>query len=67
MTVASLFFDYTPLPMAFGIIISAVIAFVLAQLTLGRSLRYGRRSAGRLKFGGDGHVFSFVLCVVTLS
>lgn len=36
MAVAGLFFDGTPLPMVFGITISAVIAFVLAQLTLGR-------------------------------
>lgn len=37
MAVAGLFFDGTPLPMVVGITMSAVIAFALAQLTLGRS------------------------------
>ena len=36
MAVAGLFFDGTPLPMVAGITISAVIAFALAQVTLGR-------------------------------
>lgn len=36
MAVAGLFFDGTPLPMVAGITISAVIAFGLAQVTLGR-------------------------------
>lgn len=36
MAIAGLFFDGTPLPMVFGITTSAVIAFVLAQVTLGR-------------------------------
>ena len=36
MAVAGLFFDGTPLPMVAGITISAVIAFAIAQVTLGR-------------------------------
>lgn len=36
MAVAGVFFDGTPLPMIAGITVSAVIAFTLAQLTLGR-------------------------------
>jgi DHA1 family bicyclomycin/chloramphenicol resistance-like MFS transporter len=36
MAVAGIFFDGTPLPMVAGITICAIIAFVLAQLTLGR-------------------------------
>lgn len=36
MTLAGLFFDGTPLPMVSAIVICAVIAFVLTQVTLGR-------------------------------
>ena len=35
MAVAGLFFDGTPLPMIAGIAVCAVIAFVIAQVTLG--------------------------------
>ena len=35
MAVAGLFFDGTPLPMVAGITLCAVIAFVIAQVTLG--------------------------------
>jgi DHA1 family bicyclomycin/chloramphenicol resistance-like MFS transporter len=37
--VSGLFFDGTPLPMVAGITTCAVIAFVLAQLTLGARRR----------------------------
>ena len=39
MAVSGLFFDGTPLPMVAGITICAVIAFALAQVTLGSRRR----------------------------
>jgi hypothetical protein len=55
MAVAGLFFDGTPLPMVFGITISAVVAFALAQVTLGRRRENGRRRAGGVSFVEAGH------------